>query len=113
MSEYDHDAQELEDNFKKNQEREQQEFEEELENSVIEKVRPSSKLLNMKYRMEQLSKYQRFEEAAKLQTQYEKEVRIQIYKFVCWIEYIDIMFNYIKKKKHIKGCMESFTVYRY
>ena len=74
MDEYDNDAKELEENFKKNQEQEQVDFEEELEKSVVDKVRPSSKLLNMKYRMEQLSKYQRFEEAAKLQGQYEVEV---------------------------------------
>lgn len=74
MEEYDRDAQELENNFRENQEKEKVEFEKELETSVQSKVRPTPKLLNMKYRIEQLSKYQRFEEAGKLQDQYNLEV---------------------------------------
>jgi hypothetical protein len=74
MEEYDNDAEELETNFVKNQEKEKMEFEEDLEESIQSKVRPTSKLLNMKYRIEQLSKYQRFEEAAKLQNKYNIEV---------------------------------------
>jgi protein-arginine kinase activator protein McsA len=77
MEEYDRDAHELEENFKENQEKEKTEFESELETSIQGKVRPSSKLLNMKYRIEQLSKYQRFEEAAKLQDQYNVEVNFK------------------------------------
>ena len=77
MEEYDRDAHELEENFKENQEKEKTEFETELETSIQGKVRPSSKLLNMKYRIEQLSKYQRFEEAAKLQDQYNVEVKFK------------------------------------
>lgn len=76
MEEYDNDAEELETNFVKNQEKEKMEFEEDLEESIQSKVRPTSKLLNMKYRIEQLSKYQRFEEAAKLQNKYNLEVRL-------------------------------------
>ena len=75
MEEYDRDAQELEENFRENQEKEKTEFEGALETSIQGKVRPSSKLLNMKYRIEQLSKYQRFEEAGKLQDQYNVEVK--------------------------------------
>ena len=75
MEEYDRDAQELESNFRENQEKEKLEFEKELETSVQSKVRPTPKLLNMKYRIEQLSKYQRFEEAGKLQDQYNLEVK--------------------------------------
>lgn len=74
MEEYDRDAQELESNFRENQDKEKLEFEKELEASVNSKVRPTPKLLNMKYRIEQLSKYQRFEEAGKLQDQYNLEV---------------------------------------
>ena len=74
MDQYDTDANQLEEGFQQNQEGDKMKFEQELEESIQGKVRPSPKLLNMKYRMEQLSKYQRFEEAAKLQGQYEIEV---------------------------------------
>ena len=76
LEKYDQDAKELEEKFVANQEREKQDFEGELDQMVQAKVRPSPKLLNMEYRIEQLSKYQRFEEAAKLQDQYQVEVRV-------------------------------------
>ena len=51
---------------------------EEIDRSLTEtmegKLRPTPKLLNMQFRMEQLSRTQRFEEAAKLKIEFEAEV---------------------------------------
>lgn len=90
LNEYDNDARDLEDNFCKNQEKERNDRLIEIEQLVQGKVRPTPNLLNIKYRMEQLSKYQRFEEAAKLKDQYDLEVTIYtiIYMIVCSIRLI-------------------------
>lgn len=64
----------MEENFINNQSQEREEFENQLVEAIKTKVRPSSKLLNFQYRMDQLSKYQRFEEAAKLKDEYDIEV---------------------------------------
>lgn len=88
MEEYDNDAEDLEKNFVKNQEKEKAEFEQDLEESIQPKVRPTSKLLNMKYRIEQLSKYQRFEEAAKLQEKYNQEVHPRKTVFLLFLLFI-------------------------
>jgi hypothetical protein len=49
-------------------------FDNDLDESLKSKLRPSKTLLNIEYRIEQMSKLQRFEEAAKLKDQYEEEV---------------------------------------
>lgn len=75
---YDTDSENLKNNFRENQMEEREEIDRRLTETLEGKLRPTPKLLNMQFRLEQLSRAQRFEEAAKLKLEFEDEVGIPI-----------------------------------
>ena len=73
LKHYDIESKEIEQNLVIDHEAEREKYQEEVEASLANSGKMSSKFINLQFKMEQMAKNQRFKEAAEIKTQLEDE----------------------------------------
>jgi len=115
LKHYDIESKEIEQNLMIDHESERERYQEEVENSLQNSGKMSSKFINLQFKMEQTAKNQRFREAAEIKTQLEDEYNKCIEKIDAEREgkIMKMMEKLIKRQENeLRSLKQKITVNR-